>query len=97
VNPRDLTASAETAYDGIVNQLTVAVMRTRRWFIAFAVLMLGLAGAGLFPPVAVGETPVTLTPEIQSRLIAAEPIQGRRVDRQMFNGKPVIVTFFASW
>ena len=94
---RYLTADTGAAYHGTVNRLVVAVVRTRPWFIVFAMLTLGIAGAALFPPVAVGETTIKLSAEIQGRLIAAEPIKGRRVDREMFNGKPIIVTFFASW
>lgn len=38
-----------------------------------------------------------LTPEIQSLLMKAETVRGKPVTRELFNGKPVLVTFFASW
>ena len=38
-----------------------------------------------------------LTPQVQDGLIAAEPVRGPGVDRELFNGKPVLVVFFASW
>ncbi len=42
------------------------------------------------------ESPITLSDEIKARLIAAEPLNATPV-RDRFNGKPVLVTFFASW
>lgn len=38
-----------------------------------------------------------LSKHVQDGLIAAEPVRGPAVDREMFNGKPVLVVFFASW
>tara|TARA_B100000676_G_scaffold274300_1_gene293660 strand:- start:588 stop:752 length:165 start_codon:yes stop_codon:yes gene_type:complete len=38
-----------------------------------------------------------LTDSIKSALAAAQPIHGDRFDREMFNGKPLLVVFFASW
>lgn len=40
---------------------------------------------------------ITLTDEIKQRLIDAPPLKGDGVTREAFNGKPVLVTFFASW
>ena len=40
---------------------------------------------------------ITLTQEIKQRLIDAPPLKGDGVTREAFNGKPVLVTFFASW
>ena len=40
---------------------------------------------------------IKLNERVQGGLIAAQPILGRSVDRQLFNGKPVLVVFFASW
>lgn len=34
---------------------------------------------------------------LQARLMALEPIGGRAVDRALFDGRPVLVLFFASW
>ena len=40
---------------------------------------------------------LVLTPSIQAELMAAKPVRGKGVDRETFNGKPVLVVFFASW
>lgn len=40
---------------------------------------------------------VQLTDQVKKALSAAEPVRGTAVDGQMFNGKPVLVVFFASW
>ena len=40
---------------------------------------------------------VQLTDGIKSALAAAKPVRGNAVDREMFNGKPLLVVFFASW
>ena len=40
---------------------------------------------------------ITLTDDIKQRLIDAPPLKGDGVTREAFNGKPVLVTFFASW
>ncbi len=38
-----------------------------------------------------------LNSKVQDGLIAAEAVRGPGVDRELFNGKPVLVVFFASW
>ncbi len=38
-----------------------------------------------------------LSEKVQEALTAAEPVRGPKVDRELFNGKPVLVVFFASW
>ena len=38
-----------------------------------------------------------LTPEIKANLTALKAIRGTPVDPSMFVGRPVLVTFFASW
>lgn len=40
---------------------------------------------------------IALNNHVQDGLIAAEPVRGPGVDRELFNGKPVLVVFFASW
>lgn len=40
---------------------------------------------------------VQLTDGIKAALVAAKPVRGDAPDREMFNGKPVLVVFFASW
>lgn len=63
---------------------------------ATALLGFGL-WAGGFAGLVLAETPINLTGDIKARLAAA-PNLGKTPDaREMFNGKPVLVTFFASW
>jgi|TARA_B100000315_G_scaffold260888_1_gene326877 thiol-disulfide isomerase/thioredoxin len=38
-----------------------------------------------------------LTPEIKVNLMKLKAIRGTPVDASTFNGRPVLVTFFASW
>ena len=38
-----------------------------------------------------------LTDGMKDALIAADPVRGPGVDRQIFDGKPILVVFFASW
>lgn len=39
----------------------------------------------------------TLAPEVKDRLMALAPLRGPAIDRAVFDGKPVLVKFFASW
>ena len=38
-----------------------------------------------------------LSDEIKEKLIKASPILGKKINANTFNGKPVLLTFFASW
>lgn len=38
-----------------------------------------------------------LTEQVKSQFISAKPINNSGVDRAFFDGKPVLVVFFASW
>ncbi len=40
---------------------------------------------------------IELNKQVQDGLIAAKAVRGPGVDRELFNGKPVLVVFFASW
>lgn len=40
---------------------------------------------------------LSLTESVKAGLMAAKPVKGNAVDREMFNGKPILVVFFASW
>ena len=40
---------------------------------------------------------LTLSKEIKKILINATPILGKKVTRSNFDGKPILITFFASW
>lgn len=59
------------------------------------ILAVGLVLA-LSSPLTAGEG-LELTKRVQDGLIAADPVRGPGVDRELFNGKPVLVVFFASW
>ena len=56
-------------------------------------------GAILFvaAPQAHANQDLVLDQRIQEALIAAKPVRGPGVDKDVFNGKPTLVTFFASW
>ncbi len=40
---------------------------------------------------------LSLTDGVKQRLMDAKPVKGKSVDRESFNGKPLLVVFFASW
>lgn len=40
---------------------------------------------------------LSLTNDVKAALMAAKPVRGLSVERAIFDGKPVLVTFFASW
>ena len=63
----------------------------------FSLLGLILAAFVLAGVPAQAQNKITLTQEIKQRLIDAPPLKGAGVTREAFNGKPVLVTFFASW
>ncbi|MEE8275637.1 MAG: TlpA disulfide reductase family protein [Alphaproteobacteria bacterium] len=53
--------------------------------------------AFLFVAPAAAEGPVSLDPALKGALARLEPLKGAPVARAELDGKPVIVTFFASW
>ena len=56
----------------------------------------GDASKPAFTPI--GSHPVGhLTDDIKKAFMKAKPVRGKSVDREMFNGKPLLVVFFASW
>jgi len=59
------------------------------------VALIALLAVSLVEPVR-AENPIILSDDVKARLIAAEPLNATPV-RDRFNGKPVLVTFFASW
>jgi hypothetical protein len=61
----------------------------RRWIAALALLALSVAPAS-------ARGPETLTPEVKQQLGAA-PMLRALGDRVPFDGRPVLVKFFASW
>lgn len=68
-------------------------MRIPRLFIlaAFGASVLTAA------PAAKANQDLRLTESVKAELMAAKPVRGKGVDRETFNGKPVLVVFFASW
>ncbi len=59
-----------------------------RWVAAFVLLMVSLSPAS-------ARGPEQLTPEVQQHLASLNPLSSR--DRIPFEGRPVLVKFFASW
>ena len=51
----------------------------------------------VIPPQLGARQAIELNKQVQDGLIGAEAVRGPGVDRQLFNGKPVLVVFFASW
>ena len=43
------------------------------------------------------ENKITLTDAVKARLISAKSLRGNGVNNTSFDGKPLLVTFFASW
>lgn len=66
------------------------LLRKLHW-VAFGAILFAAA------PQAHANQSLTLNDDIQSTLMAAQPVRGQAIDKQIFNGKPVLVTFFASW
>ena len=67
-----------------------------RWFACLSLILAAFVLASA-PASAQAQNKITLTQEIKQRLIDAPPLKGDGVTREAFNGKPVLVTFFASW
>jgi cytochrome oxidase Cu insertion factor (SCO1/SenC/PrrC family) len=68
-------------------------MRAAKPFLpVLAVLMLLIASG----PTSASQG-VQLTDSVKAAIAAAKPVRGDAVTREMFNGKPVLVVFFASW
>ena len=40
---------------------------------------------------------LSLSESVKAGLMAAEPVLGKKVGKETFDGKPVLVSFFASW
>ena len=85
----------EWARSGILKSGNEEHARLMKPFSRFFVVAIGLFLA-LSPQAHAGQG-LALTKRVQDGLIAAEPVRGPGVDRELFNGKPVLVVFFASW
>ncbi len=40
---------------------------------------------------------LNLSKNIKEILLQAKPVLGKKVSQKTFNGKPILITFFASW
>jgi len=40
---------------------------------------------------------LNLSENIKDILLQAKPVLGKKVSQKTFNGKPILITFFASW
>ena len=85
----------EWARSGILKSGNEKHARLMKLFSRFFVVAIGLF-LTLSPQAHAGQG-LEFTKRVQDGLIAAEPIRGPGVDRELFNGKPVLVVFFASW
>ena len=85
----------EWARSGILKSGNEEHARLMKPFSRFFVVAIGLFLA-LSPQAHAGQG-LEFTKRVQDGLIAAEPIRGPGVDRELFNGKPGFVVFFASW
>jgi hypothetical protein len=63
----------------------------------FKILVMAVVFMPVIPQQLKASEAIELTEQVQNGLIAAKPVRGQGVDRQLFNGKPVLVVFFASW
>jgi len=68
-------------------------MRLVQLFIAAAVSAFLLTAA----PSAKAGPGLSLSESVKAGLLAAQPVLGKKVGQETFDGKPVLVTFFASW
>lgn len=57
-----------------------------------------ITGFAIGPTASVkAENKITLTNEVKQRLMELKPMRGAGVNNTAFDGRPVLVTFFASW
>ena len=63
------------------------------WPLLAAILVIGIGWGG----VANGQGTITLDDGVKARLMALEALRGAKVDAGFLAGRPVLVTFFASW
>jgi cytochrome oxidase Cu insertion factor (SCO1/SenC/PrrC family) len=68
-------------------------MRAAKPFLPVLAVLMLLVGNGT----AHASQGVQLTDSVKAAIAAAKPVRGDAVTREMFNGKPVLVVFFASW
>ncbi len=72
-------------------------MRILRKFLIIALVMAVGGFVLLAVPPAKAASALTLTESVKQGLMAAQPVRGAGVGRETFNGKPLLVIFFASW
>ena len=61
------------------------------------ILLFALAFTVILPASGPAAGEIKLTADVQARLMALEPLRGNGINGTAFDGRPVLVTFFASW
>ncbi|MBL24795.1 MAG: hypothetical protein CMM48_12960 [Rhodospirillaceae bacterium] len=93
-----IVAAVNIFWYAIPSRSTVPVIRHRsRLFmrLKFCLLVVLLAGVAFSAPARADRN--VLSEKAKAALMAAKPVRGAPVNRQIFDGKPVLVVFFASW
>ena len=62
----------------------------------FVIAIFGTVVA-LMPPAAQAGPGLSLSESVKAGFLAAQPVLGKKVGQETFDGKPVMVVFFASW
>ena len=65
-------------------------------FQSFVIAVLIVFGVAVSEPLQAAER-LSLTPELKQSLSALKPLRGTSINNTAFYGRPVLVTFFASW
>lgn len=59
-------------------------------------LLLNIAFMSAVPSAGAGQI-LNLSENIKEIILKAKPVLGKKVSQKTFNGKPILITFFASW
>ena len=59
-------------------------------------LLLNIAFMSTVPNAGAGQI-LNLSEYIKEIVFKAKPVLGKKVSQETFNGKPILITFFASW
>ena len=59
-------------------------------------LILNIAFMSAVPSAGAGQI-LNLSENIKEIILKAKPVLGKKVSQKTFNGKPILITFFASW
>jgi len=72
-------------------------MKLARIFIMLTVGAFAFSAAISFAPKAIAGPGLSLTENVKEGLIGLKPVRGVAVTNELFDGKPLLVVFFASW